>query len=241
MSDAQFLKVWTFFAVFCTILSVGWKLLPAHQRAAFEVQHPRVAGLLRIAVAIGADIVGAARASRHSVLGGKPHPNAALELMRGIEADPERMRALIESMSAVVAERTPVTPPAEPEGQADEKGSTGFVRRGPLMSVALIFVLALGARACRPRTPDGCATGATRCSPDGVPQWCSATPGYWTSGPAARPCRELGPGVQCRLGRSPYDADGGRCPSGTLCGRPIHACLPEGAERIDEPGDGGHD
>lgn len=90
---------------------------------------------------------------------------------------------------------------AAPEAPAKRQGYFRF----PLL------VLALALSACPLPPPDGCTPMATRCSPQGKPQRCSATQRWWSE-PTAQPCAALG--VVCCPARSPF-------------GNVVHSCVPQ--------------
>lgn len=81
-----------------------------------------------------------------------------------------------------------------------------------------LLLLALSASACPLPPPDHCRPTATRCSPQGKPQRCSAGERWWNE-PTAQPCAALG--VTCCLALSPY-------------GNRVHACVPQSA-CLEEP------
>lgn len=86
----------------------------------------------------------------------------------------------------------------------------GFFRF-PLLLLALLS-------ACPLPPSDHCRPTATRCSPQGKPQRCSAGERWWSE-PTAQPCAALG--VTCCLALSPY-------------GNRVHACVPQSA-CLEEP------
>lgn len=61
----------------------------------------------------------------------------------------------------------------------------------PMLMATIAAICALLISGCPPwrGEPDGCASGSTRCSPNGVPQVCSPSR-YWTN--ADRPCADNG-------------------------------------------------
>jgi len=81
-----------------------------------------------------------------------------------------------------------------------------------------LLLLALALNACPLPPPDHCRPTATRCSPQGKPQRCSAGERWWNE-PTAQPCAALG--VTCCLALSPY-------------GNRVHACVPQSA-CLEEP------
>lgn len=83
---------------------------------------------------------------------------------------------------------------------------------GGILGVLAFLVSVTG---CPMPAPDGCTPMATRCSPQGIPQTCSATQ-RWSAGATAEPCSAHGANVRCCWTRSPY-------------GRDLHACVPESA------------
>lgn len=92
--------------------------------------------------------------------------------------------------------------------------------RFPLLTLTGLLSMALTAAlwGCPLPPPDGCTPMATRCSPQGKPQRCSASQRWWSE-PTAQSCASVG--AVCCLARSPY-------------GNRVHACVPQ-AVCIDEP------
>lgn len=78
--------------------------------------------------------------------------------------------------------------------------------------VSLVAACALALGGCPLPPADGCTPLATRCSPHGVPQRCSASQ-RWSAGTVSTTCPA--PSVCC-LARSPWDAS-------------VHACVPQSA------------
>lgn len=60
-------------------LAFAWKLVPTETRDAFERQHPRIAGVIRIVVALWPSIVDAGRAASVQVAQGKPKADVATD------------------------------------------------------------------------------------------------------------------------------------------------------------------
>ncbi len=115
-------------------------------------------------------------------------------------------RALRVQIVEGVAKRDSIaTPPSQPTKRQ------GFFRF-PLLALACLLT------ACPLPPPDGCTPMATRCSPQGKPQRCSASQRWWSE-PTAQPCAALG--VTCCLALSPY-------------GNRVHACVPQSA-CLEEP------
>lgn len=79
--------------------------------------------------------------------------------------------------------------------------------------VCSLAACAVALAGCPLPQPDGCAPMATRCSPQGKPQRCSASQRWWSE-PTARACAELS--ATCCLARSPF-------------GNNVHACVPASA------------
>jgi len=53
-------------------LSQGWKALPKERRDEWTASHPRLVGVLRLALELGPDLVGAARVALYQVILGRP-------------------------------------------------------------------------------------------------------------------------------------------------------------------------
>jgi hypothetical protein len=100
---------------------------------------------------------------------------------------------------------------------SDQPRRAGFgrVRLLRAISLGILLCTASAVLGCPMPPPDGCAPMATRCSPQGIPQTCSATQ-RWSAGATAEPCSAHGANVRCCWTRSPY-------------GRDLHACVPESA------------
>lgn len=116
-------------------------------------------------------------------------------------------RALRVQIVEGVAKRDSIAAPPTPPPKRQ-----GFFRF-PLLALACLLT------ACPLPPPDGCTPMATRCSPQGKPQRCSASQRWWSE-PTAQPCAAFG--ATCCLARSPYG------------GRLVHACVPSSV-CLEEP------
>lgn len=85
-------------------------------------------------------------------------------------------------------------------------------------SLSLALACAAALTGCPLPPSDHCTPMATRCSPQGKPQRCSASQRWWSE-PTAQPCSALG--AVCCPARSPY-------------GNVVHACVPQ-AVCLPEP------
>jgi hypothetical protein len=54
------------------VLAFAWKLVPTDVRDAFELRHPRIAGIIRIIVSLWPSLVDAGKAAQRQVIAGTP-------------------------------------------------------------------------------------------------------------------------------------------------------------------------
>jgi hypothetical protein len=178
--------------VFSAALAVSavvfiWKKIPVETRDRWEQVAPRVVGFMRVLSALVPDWMDAWWATRFQMVAGEPRRPAG-------PSGPDLPTAAPPSPEPPAARPT-VVPPAAMLGV-----------------LALAASVALhGCPALPP--PAGCATAATRCSPDGVPQVCSAT-ARWTAA-APRPCAAVQ--ATCCRAASPYGGTTHACVPAALC------------------------
>lgn len=168
-----------------SVLVLVWKNVPAKTRAALEVKHPRVVGLIRSIAAAVPDIMALLRTAKYQVVDGLPREN----LLPPPATVPE-----------------PIEP--APKNGPENSGSSmrGFAQTDVLglvfCGIAALTVVTFLA-GCPLPPPDNCTPGATRCSRDGKPQRCSSTaPTRWWQDPTTPACVTVG-SVCCRA-MSPY-------------------------------------
>ncbi len=192
-------------------LSVGWKAQAKERRDEWTKLYPRAIGVLRFALELLPDLLGAARVLLWQVVRGMPGREPQLTVspdspIKGVLVDDAPLAG------TGAGERETIAPdPSAP------RSSGGFAEHWVLTVIAGVVMLALGIAlltGCPLPAPDNCTPFATRCSPGGIPETCSQSQ-RWSHAPPASPCSSRGPVVCCRT-RSPW-------------GRELYACAPQSA------------
>lgn len=85
-----------------TAFSFAWKLQPTERRDAFERAHPRIAGVIRIVVALWPSLVDASRAASIQVAQGKPKGAAPVT---AVSIDPAALERYVLSLQRPLDDR----------------------------------------------------------------------------------------------------------------------------------------